>query len=163
MNLCEKPVVVVSRCLGFGICRWNGTVLKCRLVDELKSEVNFIPVCPECEIGLGMPRSPIRLVQRNSTLALIQPETGLDLTAEMIDFAENFLLSLDQVDGFLLKCKSPSCGLVGIPIYAASDAEVPIHKNGAGFFARAADRYFPDIPKADEESLGKESFLDLLK
>ena len=113
VNLRRKPVVVVSRCLGFGICRWNGAVLECRLVDELKSEVDFIPVCPECEIGLGLPRPPIRLVQKDSALALMQPETGFDLTAEMVAFAEKFLRSLDRVDGFLLKRKSPSCGLAG--------------------------------------------------
>ncbi len=163
MNLCKKPVIVVSRCLGFGVCRWNGAALACRLVDELKEAVNFIPVCPECEIGLGLPRPPIRLVQKNSVLALMQPETGLDLTAAMVGFTEKFLQSLVQVDGFLLKRKSPSCGLADIPIYAAPDAEVPLNKKGTGFFARSVDRYFPDIPKVDEECPGKESFLELLK
>jgi len=159
----KKPVVVVSRCLGFGVCRWNGAALACRLVDELKKEVDFVPVCPECEIGLGLPRPPIRLVQKDSALTLMQPETGLDLTAEMIGFSEKFLQSLGQVDGFLLKRKSPSCGLAGIPVYAAPDAEVPLNKNGAGFFARATGKYFPDIPKVDEECSGKESFLERLK
>jgi len=138
-------------------------VLKCHLVDELRTEVDFIPVCPECEIGLGMPRPPIRLVQKNAALALIQPETSLDLTAAMVDFAEKFLQSLAQVDGFLLKRKSPSCGLAGIPVYAAPESEIPTHKNGTGFFAEAVSRYFPDIPKVDEECPGKESFLKLLK
>jgi uncharacterized protein YbbK (DUF523 family) len=159
----KKPVVVVSRCLGFGVCRWNGAALACRLVDELKNEVEFIPVCPECETGLGMPRSPIRLVQKDSGLALIQPETGLDLTCEMVGFAEKFLQSLKQVDGFLLKRKSPSCGLVGIPVYAAPEAEIPIHQNGVGFFAAAAGKYLSDIPKVDEECPDPESFLELLK
>jgi len=160
----RKPVVVVSRCLGFGICRWNGAALECHLVDELKNEVDFIPVCPECEIGLGLPRPPIRLVRKASALALLQPETGLDLTAEMVAFAEKFLRSLDRVDAFLLKRKSPSCGLADIPVYAAPDAKVPLNKNGSGFFARSMGRYFPDIPKVDEEFPGgKESFLELIK
>lgn len=159
----KKPVIVVSRCLGFGICRWNGAALACRLVDELQTEVDFVPVCPECEIGLGRPRPPIRLVQKDSALALMQPETGLDLTVEMIDFVETFLQSLAQVDGFLLQRKSPSCGLAGIPVYAAPDAKVPLNKNGVGFFARAAGELFPNIPKTDDASVSKESFLELLK
>ena len=163
MILRKKPVVVVSRCLGFGVCRWNGVALKCRLVDELKDEVDFIPVCPECEIGLGLPRPPIRLVRKDSALALIQPETGLELTSKMVGFSEKFLQSLSPVDGFLLKRKSPSCGLVGIPVYAAPEAEIPSHKNGVGFFAAAVSRYFPSLPKIDEEYPDPESFLELLK
>jgi len=154
---------VVSRCLGFGVCRWNGEVLDCRLVDELKNEVDFIPVCPECEIGLGRPRPPILLVRKNSALTLMQPATGLDLTSRMVTFAEKFLQSLPQVDGFLLKRKSPSCGLAGIPIYDTLDAESPLNKNGAGFFAQAVHRFFPDTPKVDEECSDKESFLELFK
>ena len=163
MNLRKKPVIVVSRCLGFGVCRWNGAELTCRLVDELKNKVDFIPVCPECEIGLGMPRPPIRLVQKGSSVVLIQPETGLDLTSEMVDFSGKFLRSLGQVDGFLLKRKSPSCGLVDIPVYGAPEAEVPLHKNGAGFFAAAVINCFPDLPKVDEECSGPESFLEMFK
>ncbi len=159
----KKPVIVVSRCLGFGVCRWNGAALKYRLVDELKNEVDFIPVCPESEIGLGIPRLPIRLVRKNSGLALIQPATELDLTGRMVDYAEKFLQSLDRVDGFLLKRKSPSCGLVGIPVYADSDVKVPLNKNGVGFFAQVAGKFFPDIPKTDEDSVNKDSFLELLK
>ncbi len=154
---------MVSRCLGFGVCRWNGEVLDCRLVDELKNEVDFIPVCPECEIGLGRPRPPILLVRKNSALTLMQPATGLDLTFKMVTFAEKFLQSLPQVDGFFLKCKSPSGGLAGIPIYDTLDAESPLNKNGTGFFAQAAHRFFPDTPKVDEECSGKESFLELFK
>lgn len=163
MILRKKPVVLVSLCLGFGVCRWNGAALDCRLVDELRGEVDFIPVCPECEIGLGMPRPPIRLVQNDSALALVQPETGLNLTAKMINFTEKFLQSLGQVDGFILKRKSPSCGLVDIPVYATPDAKLCLNKNGSGFFARAVCRSFPDIPKVDEECPDKESFLGLLR
>ena len=80
----------------------------------------------------------------------------------MLSFAENFLRSLDQVDAFLLKRKSPSCGLADIPIYTAADADAPLNKNGSGLFARTADKIFPDIPKIDEESLDKETFLQII-
>ncbi len=155
-------MIVVSRCLGFGVCRWNGAALKCQLVEDLQNEVDFIPVCPECEIGLGMPRPPIRLVRKNSVITLLQPATGLDLTGRMSSFAETFLRSLNQIDAFILKRKSPSCGLADIPIYAAVDADVPLNKNGSGLFARAADMIFPDIPKIDEESLDKEACLQII-
>ncbi len=158
----RQPVIVVSRCLGFGVCRWNGAKLKCQLVEDLQNKVDFIPVCPECEIGLGMPRPPIRLVRKNSAVTLLQPATGLDLTGRMLRFSENFLRSLDRVDAFLLKRKSPSCGLADIPIYSAADANVPLNKNGTGLFARTAAKIFPDIPKIDEESLKEETFLRII-
>ena len=163
LKLQDKPVIVVSRCLGFGVCRWDGAVIESHLVRELKNEVNFLPVCPECEIGLGVPRQPIRLVQKDSRLSLVQPATGIDLTDKITIFAEKFLQSLDRVDGFLLKRKSPSCGLAHIPIYVTSTAEYPLNKNGSGFFAQAVHKFFPESPKLDEECPGKAAFLKQLQ
>ncbi len=57
-----KPVVVVSKCLGFDSCRYNGEIIDAPFVDKLRSHVTFVPVCPEVEIGLGVPRKPIRIV-----------------------------------------------------------------------------------------------------
>ncbi len=161
MSLKRKPVIVVSRCLGFGVCRWNGAVLESPLVAALQNEVDFIPVCPECEIGLGCPRPPIRLVRKDLGISLIQPETGIDLTSRMVDFSQRFLCSLSHVDGFLLKRKSPSCGLADIPIYAAPAADSYLDKTGTGLFARAAGELFPKTPKIDE-AYAAESFLKLL-
>ena len=59
------------------------------VVEALKPHVEFLPVCPEVEIGLGVPRPPIRLVQ-GTPVRLVQPDTGRDLTAEMQAFPENF-------------------------------------------------------------------------
>ena len=56
-----KPVIVVSKCLGFDACRYNGQTIYDSFVDSLKEHVDFIPVCPEMEIGLGVPRQPIRM------------------------------------------------------------------------------------------------------
>ena len=159
-NMRNKPVVVVSRCLGFGVCRWNGVAIESRLVAELEGDVDFLPVCPECEVGLGVPRQPIRLVRKKLSLALVQPRTGIDLTRIMVKFSEKFLQSLDRVDGFILKRKSPSCGLAGIPIYESPDSECPLNRNGSGFFAQAAHELFPHIPKEDEGCLDSGTFLE---
>ena len=148
----RKPIIVVSRCLGFAICRWNGAVIENSLVKDLAKSVEFKTVCPECEIGLGVPRPPILIVQKDSGLALVQPETGVDLTGRMNSFSHNFLDSLDRVDGFLLKRKSPSCGVANVPIFADPAAEQPIEK-GPGFFARAVLERFSDTPIEDESCL----------
>ena len=59
----KKPRIVVSRCLGFDHCRYNGDVIKDDFVEALTPFVEYITVCPEVEIGLGVPRKPIRLIK----------------------------------------------------------------------------------------------------
>ena len=57
-----RPKVVVSRCLGFDHCRYNGDMISSPIVANLREYVDFLPVCPEVEIGLGIPRYPIRII-----------------------------------------------------------------------------------------------------
>ena len=64
MDILKKPVVVVSKCLGFAQCRWNGLTIHSTVVDRLKEAVHFVTTCPEVEIGLGVPRAPIRLIRQ---------------------------------------------------------------------------------------------------
>ncbi len=149
-----KPRIVISRCLGFGRCRWNGIELDWRLPSGLNGKIDPLPVCPECEIGLGVPRPPIRIVRNACNLALVQPQTGRDLSCRMEDFNRNFLAGLGRVDGFILKSRSPSCGINDVPVYADSTASSPItDANGPGFFARAVLRTFPALPVCDERQL----------
>ena len=152
VKLTNKPKVVVSRCLGFAVCRWNGAAIENRLVAHLGKSVEFLAVCPECEIGLGVPRQPILMVRKGSYLALVQPATGVDLTDKMVSFSHNFLDSLNQVDGFLLKRNSPSCGLDNVPVYADPDDEQYLEMS-PGFFARVVLERFPDMPVIDEDGL----------
>ena len=60
-------------------------------VKQLKSFVEFLPVCPEYEIGLGVPRDPIRIISVDGDLKLIQPSTNKDVTLDMVDFSNSFL------------------------------------------------------------------------
>ena len=78
-----KPNVFVSRCLGFGRCRWNGEELSDAFVESLKPFVNIITTCPEYEIGLGVPRDPIRIVLTGGKRRLAQLGTERDVTAEI--------------------------------------------------------------------------------
>lgn len=105
-----KPNVVASKCLGFAKCRYNGNMIPNHFVNSLKKHVNFIPVCPEVEIGLGIPRKPIRIIKKSYGNVLLQPATGKDFSCKMKQFTEKFLSNLHHVDGFILKYKSPSCG-----------------------------------------------------
>ena len=145
-----KPRVVVSKCLGFDSCRWNGLMSSDPFVDKLREWVDCIPVCPEVEIGLGVPRKPIRVVETDGTARLLQPSTERDVTVEMESFAGGFLDSLRDIDGFLLKGRSPSCGFKDVKIYNDKGA---ITGKGAGVFARAIHGRFPGSAIEDEGRL----------
>ncbi len=136
-----KPVVVLSRCLELEPVRYNAQVIPYDFVRELEPWVTFVPVCPELEIGLGVPREPVRIVAVAGEARLLQPATDRDVTAEMRDFAERFLGSLDTVDGFILKNRSPSCGISDVKHYQGLDKSASSTR-GAGLFGRRVlDRY----------------------
>ncbi|MBN6187823.1 DUF1722 domain-containing protein [Aneurinibacillus sp. BA2021] len=136
-----KPTIVVSKCLEFEACRYNGQKVPDGFISKLMPHVNFIPVCPEVEIGLGTPRETIRIVQDGERNRLIQPKSGLDVTEEMQDFARNFAASLENVDGFILKNRSPSCGIKDVKVYSASDTPAVLHKGSGLFAAEVLKRY----------------------
>ncbi|KQC13455.1 MAG: hypothetical protein APR63_00600 [Desulfuromonas sp. SDB] len=152
MNKYTKPVLVASKCLGFDHCRYNGAVINDDYVAALKSEVDFITVCPEVEIGLGVPRNPIRIARQNNNKVLYQPATGKYFTDQMKNFSSKFLNSLDKVDGFILKFKSPSCALYDAKIYSSIDPQ-SMGEKGSGFFGEAVIEKFPHHPKIDEGRL----------
>lgn len=147
-----KPNVVVSKCLGFAECRYDGISIADNFVDNLKSYVNFIPVCPEVEIGLSIPRPQIKIVYTKCKRKLLQPATGKDITEKMTDFVNTFLSSLKDIDGFILKSKSPSCGLRNVKIFA-NITDQTTRKRGAGFFGGQVAEKFSKLAIEDERRL----------
>ena len=145
------PVVVLSRCLGVEACRYNGKMIREDFIRQLSSYVKFRPVCPELEIGLGVPRDPIRIIDGDGGRTLVQPATGRDLTRSMTTFSQEFLTKLKDVDGFILKSRSPSCGIRDTRIHDADQETV--RERGAGIFAAAVLEYFPDAAVEDEKRL----------
>ena len=139
-----KPNIVISKCLGFEACRYNGQIINDEYVSKLAKYVNYIPVCPECEIGLGIPRFPIRIVKEKDKLKLVQPKTGKDCTDDMVRFSETFLKGLKNIDGFILKFRSPSCGINDVSIYPPSEKASPVGK-GPGFFGNKVMEMFPGL------------------
>lgn len=147
-----RPRIVVSKCLGFESCRYDGSIILNPIVNSLREWVDFIPVCPEVEIGLGIPRPPVRLVRVRGEVRLFQPATGQDLTEKMQRFTASFLDGLPPVDGFILKNRSPSCGFKDVKIYADTE-KGPAVATGPGMFGGAVRARFPDLPVEDEGRL----------
>jgi uncharacterized protein YbgA (DUF1722 family)/uncharacterized protein YbbK (DUF523 family) len=160
-----RPVVVVSKCLGFDHCRYNGEIVDDPFVRRLREFVEFRPVCAEMEIGLGVPRDPIRVVLVQGEMRLVQPSTGKDFTAPMNEFAGSFLDGIGPVDGFLLKSRSPSCGTRDVKIYNETGNLMSAAQR-QGFFGRAAMARFGDAAVEDEGRLRnfliRERFLTML-
>ncbi|WP_227936280.1 YbgA family protein [Alkalihalobacillus deserti] len=152
MRAFARPKVVVSKCMEFAACRYNGDKITEAIVAKLADYVEFIPVCPEVEIGLGTPREIIRLVSEGETNQLIQPKTKKNLTHVMTEFADDFIDGLTYIDGFLLKSRSPSCGVTDAKIYAKSDNS-PVLRKGSGTFTTRILAAYPAKPLEDEGRL----------
>ena len=149
-----KPVVVVSKCLEFEACRYNGERISSHFINRLKPFVRFQPVCPEVEIDLGTPRDPIRIYLQDEKKALYQSSTQRHLTRKMNAFSGRFLASLEEVDGFILKAKSPSCAITDAKIFPAP-ASIRHVAQGAGLFAGAALEKFSKRAFVDETGLNE--------
>jgi uncharacterized protein YbgA (DUF1722 family)/uncharacterized protein YbbK (DUF523 family) len=147
-----KPIVVVSKCIEFEQCRYNGLMISSEVVRNLRPHVEFVPVCPEVEIGLGIPRDPIRIISADGVPRLIQPATDEDVTERMTDFTNSFLDSLEAVDGFVLKSRSPSCGVKDVKVYSGSGKGMSASK-GKGFFGAGVLERFPQLATEDEGRL----------
>ncbi|HUU55797.1 MAG TPA: DUF523 and DUF1722 domain-containing protein [bacterium] len=147
-----RPAVVVSECLGFAAVRYDGSIIRDDFVAALKAHVTFVPVCPEVEIGLGIPREPVRVVEDETGRRLVQPATGRDVTARMRRFANAFLGSLEAVDGFILKSRSPSSGIKDVKTYRSAAKGAAAGK-GAGFFGGAVLESFGHLAVEDEGRL----------
>ncbi|NCB41161.1 MAG: DUF1722 domain-containing protein [Clostridia bacterium] len=148
----SKPTVVVSRCLGFCKCRYNGAVITDSFIEELKPYVNFITVCPEVEIGLGVPRNPVRLVQESETIEFYQSSNGKTYTKEMNAYSEDFFKSAGLIHGFILKGRSPSCGIKDVKIYTSKEKSAGIIK-GVGLFASYVFKLYSNLAIEEEGRL----------
>jgi uncharacterized protein YbbK (DUF523 family)/uncharacterized protein YbgA (DUF1722 family) len=146
----DRPRVGVSSCLLGEEVRFNGGHKRYRfLTDELGPHVDWVPFCPEVEIGLGTPREPIRLtadgrlVNRDGTADHTQAMAGLPLPAPSSDGT--------AIDGYVFKAKSPSCGIRAIPRYR-EDGVAADHA-GRGFYATRVLTAFPLLAVEDEGRL----------
>lgn len=152
MRQFAKPIIVVSKCLEFDACRYNGEVIPDITIRNLQPFVTFIPVCPEVEIGLGTPRETIRIVEKNGANMLVQPSTREDVTEKMEQFSNAFLQTLPEVDGFILKNRSPSCGTRDVKIYSGFE-KGPVNGKGTGLFGGAVIKNFSHLPIEEEGRL----------
>ncbi len=155
----EKPILVLSACLDLQPVRYNGDVVRDEFVLKLRNHSTVIPVCPEVGIGLGVPRPRIIVYLKDKKYRVFQPSTGRDLTQELEAFSRNFIQSLGQVDGFILKSKSPSCGVYNTKVYKDPEGK-EFYGKGKGLMALEILKTFKGLPVEDEGRLHNPSLRD---
>ncbi|MGG1572870.1 YbgA family protein [Fictibacillus sp. NRS-1165] len=152
MGSFAKPKLVVSQCIEFDHCRYNGDLIHHPTIRKLMNHVDFLPVCPEVEIGLGTPRETIRIVLQNGEQRLVQPKTNRDVTGDMEKFSVDYLHSLPHIDGFILKSRSPSCGLKEVKLYTSTE-KGPAIGSSSGLFGGKVQKIYPHLAVEDEGRL----------
>jgi len=145
-----RPRVVISKCLEFAACRYNGQMIPDLLVRNLQKFVDVVTVCPEEEIGLGTPRKPIHIAYDGQQYSLLQPDTGREVGGAMKQFAHQYLESVEQVDGFILKSKSPSCGIGDVRVHTHKG---PPKSKRSGYFAEEVVQRFSHLAVEHEGRL----------
>ena len=149
----DKLRIGISACLLGQKVRYDGGhKLDHFLRDTLGQFVEYVPVCPEVECGLPVPREAMRLVGSAASPRLVTVRTGRDLTEQMQRWAERRVAELEEerLCGFIFKSGSPSSGMEKTKVY--SEAGIP-SKTGVGMFAKAFMAHFPLLPVEDEGRL----------
>ena len=150
----RKPKIVVSECLYGTKCRYDGQGYNDKVIQSLKDYVDIQTVCPELAIGLSIPREPIRIEmnKENEEYRLIDYNSKNYYTNQMTEFSEEFINGLDDIDGFILKSRSPTCGLKDAKVYYRGN-KCSIRSNENGFFSQKIIDKYDYLPIENEGRL----------
>jgi uncharacterized protein YbgA (DUF1722 family)/uncharacterized protein YbbK (DUF523 family) len=151
----QKIRLGISACLLGQEVRFDGGHQLDRFItDTLGQYVEFVPVCPEVECGLGIPREAMRLVGDPDAPRLMTVRTKVDHTERMVSWANKRVreLELEGLCGFIFKSKSPSSGMERVRVYSEPPQGSPVSK-GVGMFARVFMEHFPLLPVEEEGRL----------
>ncbi len=155
----------ISSCLLGENVRYDGGHKRDRFITGTLGEYfEFVPVCPEMAIGLGVPRDPIRLVGKPEAIrvvSVVDPQT--DLTEKLHSFAAQTARRLNDISGYIFKSKSPSCGTQRVKLYANETSDQPAN-TGIGQYAQALTECEPNLPVEEDGRLNdpvlRENFIE---
>ena len=162
----EKIRLGVSSCLLGERVRFDGGHKHDRfLTQTLGRYVEYVPVCPEVELGLPTPRETLRLVGEPDAQRLVFSKSGEDITERMQNWARKRVIELEKEElcGFIFKAKSPSSGMTRVKLY---DKNGSPNTQGVGLFARAFMEHFPLLPVEEDGRLNdprlRENFIEAI-
>ena len=150
----DRPIRLgISSCLLGEAVRFDGGHKRDAFLTETFGQfVEWVPVCPEVECGLGAPREAMRLARVGGAVRLLTVKTAVDLTDRMEGYARRRVeqLASEELSGYVLKKDSPSCGLGRVKIHGAHAVQA---KSGRGMFAARLVERFPVLPVEEEGRL----------
>lgn len=164
----DQPIRIgISACIVGQEVRYNGGHKLDRFVrDTLGEYVEFVPVCPEVDIGLGVPRETLRLVRRGDAVpGLIAPKSGTAHTTRMLTYAEGKVaeLAAHELCGFIVQKGSPSCGMERVKVYPRLEGGAPT-RDGRGLFTHVLMERMPLLPVEEDGRLNdpmlRENFIE---
>lgn len=156
-----RPRIGISRCLLGDEVRYDGGHKRdALLLSTLGALVEWVSICPEVEAGMGTPREAIDLVESEDGVPAGQArvrlrgvESRADWTETMTAWSAARVRRLADLDGYVLKSESPSCGLEGVRVHGSSG----VMRVGRGLFAEALVQMLPELPIEEERRLTDES------
>lgn len=150
----DQPIRIgISSCLLGLEVRYDGRHKRDDfLVETLGRWVEWVSVCPEVELGMGIPREPVRLVRSGGELRMVGTESGVDHSRAMHRYAARRVSELAKLDlcGYVLKKGSPSCGMAGVKVHPARKG---VTATGRGLYSDALTRALPHLPVEEEARL----------
>lgn len=149
----DKPKLGISACLMGVEVRFNGGHKESHLCTRALNEYfDFIPLCPEVAIGMGVPREPIRLVgDPEAPQAVGTVNRELNVTDALAEYGAHMAAEVGDICGYIFMQKSPSCGLERVKVYRENGA--PVDGGGRGIYARAFCERHPDLPVEEDGRL----------
>lgn len=157
MKKTSDILIGISSCLLGKRVRYDGGHKKdSYITDILGSHLKFVPVCPEIEVGMPVPRESVRLEGEVDFPHMVGDRTGEDWTERMNRYSRQRVRrpDLSDLSGFIFKSRSPSCGMERVKLHVKSGT---VEKKAVGFFARAFMEQFPNLPVEEEEQLADPS------
>ncbi len=152
MRVKARIKIGISSCLLGKNVRYDGGNKLDRGLRDLSAKIiQWVPVCPEVGCGLPVPREAMHLVGSPGKVRLVTVETGIDHTLRLARWSgrKGKQLAAEEISGFILKARSPSCGLRDAKISASGRRS----RRGPGLFAEVLLTFFPSLPIEDEEGL----------
>ena len=155
----DKPLVGISQCLLGDAVRYDGqSKANAIVLEKLNDVFKLLPVCPEVEAGLSIPRPPVQLTGSIKNPKLTgRDDHSIDVTNIMQQYCDTKPAELKLLSGFIFKSRSPSCGLNSTPVFINEQC---VTETGRGIFAKTLCKTYPNLAVIEDTELEAKNQLD---